>query len=103
MNFELDKFRTKILYRVLWDQCALLLIFSLIIFFTYDQYTFEKREESLYQKIINCIYFSSVTQFSIGYGNIVPITDSAKIVNVIHHALSYFLMAIEISYMVKIK
>ncbi len=89
-------FRQKLVYRILWDQILLLIVFSTIIFFTYDNYSF-KKSNNLKDKIINCIYFSAVTQFTIGYGGVIPITNLGKITNIIHNFISYFLMAIEIS------
>ena len=89
-------FRQKLVYRILWDQILLLIVFSTIIFFTYDNYSF-KKSNNLKDKIVNCIYFSAVTQFTIGYGGVIPITNFGKITNIIHNFISYFLLAVEIS------
>jgi len=95
MFINLNKYNKKIFYRIIWDQSLLIILFSIIIFFTYDHYNFEKTE-NITDKVINSFYFSTVTQFTVGYGELYPITNLSKITNIIHNFLSYFLVALEL-------
>jgi len=85
-----------IFYRVLLDQVVVILLFSIITFFTYDHYNF-KKTRNLRDKIINCVYFSTVTQFTLGYGDITPQTNLSKLINIFHNFVAYFMIVIEIS------
>ena len=85
-----------IFYRVLIDQVLVIFIFSIITFLTYDHYNF-KKTRNLRDKIINCVYLSTVTQFTIGYGDVTPQTNLSKIINIVHNFIAYFMIVIEIS------
>ena len=86
----------KIFYRVLIDQVVVILLFSIITFLTYDHYNFNKTN-NLRDKIINCVYFSTVTQFTIGFGDVTPQTNLSKLINIVHNFIAYFMIVIEIS------
>ena len=40
---------------------------------------------------VNNLYFSAITQSSVGYGDISPVTPTARIINAIHSILSLIL------------
>lgn len=42
---------------------------------------------------VACLYFSAVTQATIGYGDIVPASDLAKAVTIVHALLSALFLA----------
>ena len=86
----------RVFYRILIDQVVVILLFSIITFFTYDHYNF-KNTKNLQDKIINCVYFSTVTQFTLGYGDITPQTNLSKLINIFHNFVAYFMIVIEIS------
>jgi hypothetical protein len=86
----------RVFYRILIDQVVVILLFSTIVFITYDHYNF-KKTNNLRDKIINSIYFSTITQFTVGYGDVTPQTNIAKITNIIHNFVAYFMIVIEIS------
>jgi len=50
-----------------------------------------KTKTEWYEKIFNGFYFSTVMHTSVGYGDIYPLTDAAKIAIMIH-SVSIFLM-----------
>jgi hypothetical protein len=85
-----------IFYRIVWDQIFMILFFSIIVVLTYDQYNFHP-SESMLDKVVTSIYYSTSTQFTTGYGDITPQTILAKSINVIHNILAYFLLVTEIS------
>lgn len=86
-----------IFYKIVWDQVLLILVFSILTLITYDEYNFPKTD-SIEEKIVNSIYFNSATQFTVGYGDYTPTSNLTKIINVLHHLMSYFIMATEISF-----
>ena len=97
---EFIKKNSIIFYKIVWDQVLLILIFSILTLITYDEYNFPKTD-SIEEKIVNSIYFNSATQFTIGYGEYVPTSNLTKIINSLHHLMSYFMMATEISFIFK--
>ena len=52
-----------------------------------------KPEDSLIRKILHSWHFAIVTQYTIGYGYVYPITTRGQIMNTIHILLSYYLLA----------
>lgn len=89
-----------IFYKIIWDQVLIILIFTMITYFTYEQYNFPETD-SVRDKIINSLYFNSATQFSVGYGDYTPTTNVSKIISIIHHLIAYFILATEISFIFK--
>ena len=88
----------KILVTILWDQILLSLIFATIIFFTEKDYNFNlKKNETLVDKIIRCLHFSVVTQYTVGYGYVIPKTVRGQVINIIHMILSYYLLAKDVN------
>mgnify|MGYP006453059691 CR=1 FL=1 len=80
--------------QVVWDQILLSLIFAVIIYFTEEDYNFNfKENETLVEKILRCLHFSIVTQYTVGYGYVVPQNKRGQILNIIHIVLSYYLLA----------
>ena len=94
------KDNTTIFYKILWDQVLIVLIFTVITYFTYEQYNFPETD-SIEDKMVNSLYFNSATQFSVGYGDFTPTTNLSKIINIIHHLIAYFILATEISFIFK--
>ena len=83
-----------IFFNLIWDQMTLSLIFTAIIFFTPEDYNIDiKPEDSLIRKILHSWHFAIVTQYTIGYGYVYPITTRGQIMNTIHILLSYYLLA----------
>jgi len=81
-------------YNLIWDQMLLSLIFTIIIYFTPEDYNFEiKKDEPIYKKLINAWHYSIVTQYTIGYGNVYPVNTRGQILNGIHIIFSYYLLA----------
>ena len=77
-----------------------LFIISVIIFAVvyyilgkYDGTSFNKKREL---SIIEAIYFSFVTQSTIGYGDFSPNTHIAKIVVIIHILVTYILFGLTV-------
>ena len=98
MNAALKELKT--LVTVLWDQILLSIIFAVIIFFTEKDYNFKlkkKKNESLLEKILRCLHFSVVTQYTVGYGYVVPKTVRGQVINIIHMILSYYLLAKDVN------
>tara|TARA_B100000242_G_scaffold265381_1_gene213506 strand:+ start:565 stop:867 length:303 start_codon:yes stop_codon:yes gene_type:complete len=88
----------KTLVTVLWDQILLSIIFAVIIYFTEEDYNFNfKKNESLLEKILRCLHFSVVTQYTVGYGYVVPKTVRGQVINIIHMILSYYLLAKDVN------
>ena len=80
--------------KVVWDQILLSLIFAVIIYFTEEDYNFNfKENETLVEKILRCLHFSVVTQYTVGYGYVVPQNKRGQIINIIHMIMSYYLLA----------
>ena len=94
------KDNTTIFYKILWDQVLIVLIFTVITYFTYEQYNFPETD-SIEDKMVNSLYFNSATQFSVGYGDFTPTTNLSKVINIIHHLIAYFILATEISFIFK--
>ncbi len=40
------------------------------------------RPESIEMSFLDCFYFSLVTQSTVGYGDIVPVSETAKLINI---------------------
>ena len=96
MNAALKELKT--LVTILWDQILLSLIFATIIFFTEEDYNFKfTKNETLVDKIIRCLHFSVVTQYTVGYGYVVPKTVRGQVINIIHMILSYYLLAKDVN------
>ena len=92
MNYLLKE--AGIFYNLIYDQMILSFIFTAIVFFTPDDYNLDfKDNEPLYRKILHSWHFSIVTQYTIGYGYVYPITTRGQIFNTIHILLSYYLLA----------
>ena len=91
-----------IFYRIMWDQIFMILLFSIIVVLTYDQYNFHPAD-SMLDKVVTSIYYSTSTQFTTGYGDITPQTILAKSINIIHNILAYFLLVTEISTFANLK
>ena len=86
----------RLFYNVVIDQIIVVILFSFITFYTYEHYNF-KNTKNLKDKIINSVYFSTVTQFTLGYGEITPQTNLTKTINIVHNFIAYFMIVIEIS------
>ena len=83
---------------VLWDQILLSLIFAVIIYFTEEDYNFNfKENETLIEKMLRCLHFSVVTQYTVGYGYVVPTTVRGQTLNIIHMIVSYYLLAKDVN------
>lgn len=96
MKSVLKEFNT--FFNVLWDQLLLSLIFAVIIYFTEEDYNFNfKENETLVEKILRCLHFSVVTQYTVGYGYVVPITVRGQTINIVHMIVSYYLLAKDIN------
>ena len=96
MNAALKELKT--LVTVLWDQILLSIIFAVIIYFTEEDYNFKfTKNESFLEKILRCIHFSVVTQYTVGYGYVVPTTVRGQVINIIHMILSYYLLAKDVN------
>jgi hypothetical protein len=84
--------------KVVWDQILLSLIFAVIIYFTEEDYNFNfKENETLVEKILRCLHFSVVTQYTVGYGYVVPITVRGQTINIVHMIISYYLLAKDVN------
>jgi len=83
---------------ILWDQILLSLIFAVIIYFTEEDYNFNfKENETLIEKMLRCLHFSVVTQYTVGYGYVVPTTVRGQTLNIIHMIVSYYLLAKDVN------
>ena len=83
---------------ILWDQILLSLIFAVIIYFTEEDYNFNfKENETLIEKMLRCLHFSVVTQYTVGYGYVVPTTVRGQTINIIHMIVSYYLLAKDVN------
>ena len=81
-------------YSIIWDQMLLSIIFAVIIYGTYEDYNFKVIEnEPFVNKAMNCLHFSIVTQYTVGYGYVVPQNKRGQIINIIHMIISYYLLA----------
>ena len=88
----------KTMINVLWDQILLSLIFAVIIYFTEEDYNFNfKENETLIEKMLRCLHFSVVTQYTVGYGYVVPTTVRGQTINIIHMIVSYYLLAKDVN------
>ena len=84
--------------KVVWDQILLSLIFAIIIYFTEEDYNFNfKENETLVEKILRCLHFSVVTQYTVGYGYVVPTTVRGQTFNIVHIVISYYLLAKDVN------
>ena len=96
MKTVLKEFNT--FFDVLWDQFLLSLIFTVIIYFTEEDYNFNfKENETFIERILRCLHFSVVTQYTVGYGYVVPITVRGQFINIIHMIVSYYLLAKDVN------
>ena len=96
MKSVLKEFNT--FFNVLWDQILLSLIFTVIIYFTEEDYNFNfKENETLMEKILRCLHFSVVTQYTVGYCYVVPITVRGQTINIVHMIISYYLLAKDVN------
>ena len=96
MKSVLKEFDT--FFNVLWDQLLLSLIFTVIIYFTEEDYNFNfKENETLVEKILRCLHFSVVTQYTVGYGYVVPTTVRGQTFNIVHMIVSYYLLAKDVN------
>lgn len=81
-------------YHLIFDQLILSLIFTAIIFLTPEDYNLDITEKDpLYRRILHCWHFAIVTQYTVGYGYVYPITTRGQILNTIHILISYYLLA----------
>lgn len=74
---------TSRLHKVLIMNMILLLIFSMIYYFLFksgDHFHIKYKDESY----LDSLYYTIVTQAFLGYGDIYPISKTAKIVVIIH-------------------
>jgi uncharacterized membrane protein len=79
---------------ILWDQILLSIIFTIIIYFTQEDYNLHFTDDDTeYMKLWKCWHFCIVTQYTVGYGYVYPKTVRGEIVNSIHIVLSYYLLA----------
>ena len=79
---------------ILWDQIILSIVFTLILYFTKEDYNFQfKSTDSELFKLWKCWHFSIVTQYTVGYGYVYPINIRGEIVNSFHIIISYYLLA----------
>jgi hypothetical protein len=86
---EWDKF-----YEILWDQLVLSVIFTLIVYYTSEDYNLQFTEkDSEAFKLWKCWHFSIVTQYTVGYGYVYPLNVRGEIVNSFHIITSYYLLA----------
>ena len=67
-----------------WRQLAkrLMWAFSLVIFVTFVVY-FDREGYSEELTLIDAAYYSSVSLTTVGYGDIVPVTQQARLVNLV--------------------
>lgn len=82
-NIYLAHFITSIIFGIIY---SLLLIINAKNFFINDKIT---SIETVFDKIFNGFYFSLITQTTIGFGDIVPLTKLSKLL-VIIQVLSVF-------------
>jgi hypothetical protein len=93
------KKETLYFYNIVKAQVLLTIIFFFIIKYMKDDFSFPKDNTS---ENIKIYYYSVVTQFSVGYGDIVPLTDRARVVNIMHIFLAYYLLATDFQKTVKV-
>ena len=85
-------------YFVVWDQIVLSIIFAIIIYLTQEDYNFNFKEtETRLDKALRCLHFSVVTQYTVGYGYVVPTTIRGQTINIIHMIISYYLLAKDVN------
>ena len=61
-------------------QIVVILIFSIIYYLTN---VIDKQHEKLFDTYLDCIYFTVVTHFTVGYGDISPKTKLHKIITML--------------------
>ena len=84
MRFHLSK-NTKLKFHV-----YLLFVFC-FVYYALDQYLgkIDDNYESMFQDFTSCVYYTIVTQFTVGYGDITPKHTLVKSVCCIHIILSF--------------
>jgi hypothetical protein len=53
-----------------------------------------EQDKKKFDSYENCFYFTIVTQFSVGYGDIVPSSDAMKRGSMIHILLVFLILAL---------
>ena len=71
-----------IFINIIWDQIILSLVFTFLIFLMPEDYNMDvKKEDPLLKRFLHSWHFSIVTQYTIGYGYVYPITTRGQIIN----------------------
>lgn len=83
-------------FGLLQRQFIIAVLFAVIYYITYDNYTFKNSHpiKNKQEKFINSIYYSVVTQFTVGYGSIYPQTNIGKIICMIHIFISFYVSTV---------
>lgn len=78
-------------YKMIFHNLLLICIFSLVYNYIAKNYgnEIDKKNFDSYE---NCFYFTIVTQFSVGYGDIVPSSDVMKRFSIIHILLVFLIL-----------
>ena len=80
-------------HKMIFHNLLLICIFSLVYKYIAMNYGNEQ-DKKKFDSYENCFYFTIVTQFSVGYGDIVPSSDAMKCVSIIHILLVFLILAL---------
>lgn len=72
----------------------LLITIVSIILWTMSGVTTNKEDQQNYNNLGNCVYYTVVTHFTVGFGDIVPKSTLMRGITVVHIVLAFMLMAI---------
>lgn len=72
----------------LFTQFIVIMLFSVIYYYTN---TLDNQHEKLFDTYLDCIYFTIVTHFTVGYGDISPKTKLHKILTMMQIIIAFLI------------
>jgi len=78
-------------YKIILYNLLLICVFSIIYNYVAINYGNDNDKKN-FESYENCFYFTIVTQFSIGYGDIVPSSNIMKRFSIIHILLVFLIL-----------
>ncbi len=76
------------------------ILFFALVYYNIDGIASLNGDETI--SFLDCFYFSTITFFSIGYGDYISITNTAKLVDIIQSILSFILLTLYSGFIVPI-